>query len=98
MENETVVVSPVLRRYRHMTDTFYREFGDLYHHFKNQGFIPRDVADIIMGLIDCKKTVYYGYVRVARVKGYITDSFAENARLKAKRDHEARLARQAASA
>lgn len=74
------LASVVLKRSRHLTDSFYREFGVLYHSYKDQGMTPKEINVKVKKQIDCKDTAYYAYLRVARQKGYITDTHEQTRR------------------
>lgn len=55
-----------------------RNFANAYQEWKDKGYYPVEIAEIISAALDIGKTTYYKYLRLARQKGFITDTYEEN--------------------
>lgn len=69
-------------------DKLYRDFAILYHDIKDTGLLPLKIAAQIQALLDIKPTTYYDYLRIARKKGFILDSFEETREAQLDRQRE----------
>jgi hypothetical protein len=74
---------------RVLDDTFLKTFSGRYQQLKDCGMIPIAIAKQMSEECDCGKTTYYYYLRHARAKGFIADSYEEN--MIARREREARI-------
>lgn len=61
-----------------LTDDFLQSFGRLYHAFKSVDLCSGDITAVFMRLLDVSDSTVRRYIRKAREKGYITDTYLEN--------------------
>ncbi len=61
-----------------ISNDFLESFGKMYHAFKSFGLCPGDISVIFMKLFDVSDSTVRRYVRKAREKGYITDTYESN--------------------
>lgn len=58
--------------------TDFREFTNYYNAYKDAGMIPKEIAQKMKTMYDCKSTCYFDALRACRKNGLIKDSYAEN--------------------
>ena len=71
---------PVLlkRENRVIDDSFLITFAQLYNKLKAKGMLPTEITKTVMEMIDCSNSRYYAYLRMARARGFIKDSYDQN--------------------
>lgn len=61
-----------------ITDEFLETFGKLYHAFKFFGISPNEIREVFMKLLNVSRSTYLIYLKRAREKKFIVDSYEEN--------------------
>lgn len=61
-----------------ITDEFLETFGKLYHAFKFFGITPEEIKMIFTKLLNVSRSTYLVYLKRAREKKFIVDSYEEN--------------------
>ena len=61
-----------------ITEEFLCSFGKIYNAFKSFGLCPTDINTVFVKLLGVTDSTVRRYVRLARVAGFITDSYEEN--------------------
>lgn len=61
-----------------ITDEFLEAFGKLYHAFKYFGVTPNEICHVFTVILGVSKSSYLTYLRRAREKGFVTDSYEQN--------------------
>lgn len=61
-----------------ITDEFLEAFGRLYHSFKYFGITPSEICLVFTTLLNVSKSSYLTYLKRAREKGFVVDSYEDN--------------------
>lgn len=69
------------REPRVLNDEFYKALGIEYHSLKAKGKFPKEIREYLAGILGVHPSTYGKYLRIAREKGFITDSYEENMRV-----------------
>lgn len=68
-----------------MTEEFLKEFAARYYELEAEGLRPMQISEKMQVELDCKGSAYQRYLRIAREKKYIKNTYAETNKNQLKR-------------